>query len=83
MTRDEHLPGEPATRAGLYEELNVFGSPTGNLARLAEGAVFPAAPRGFTWRVVGGGAARIARAEQREREAAARRQRPAPGAAKG
>jgi len=43
-------PGEQGPEAGLYEELNVFGSVTGKTIFMAEGEEFPHAPRGFTWR---------------------------------
>jgi hypothetical protein len=33
-----------------YEELNVFGSPTGAVVRVREGDRLPGAPRSFTWR---------------------------------
>jgi hypothetical protein len=46
----EHRPGERALMPGVYEELNVFGTPTGRLALMAAGDQIPAAPRGFRWR---------------------------------
>jgi hypothetical protein len=46
----EHLPGEHAPATGHYEELNVFGSPTGVVHHAREGKRLPAAPHGFTWR---------------------------------
>jgi hypothetical protein len=52
MEPHEHRPGEPAIRAGRYEELNVFGSPTGKVTHVVEGEALPAAPLGFTWRHV-------------------------------
>lgn len=48
----EHHPGEPASRAGHYEELAVMGSPTGKVVHRELGQPLPAAPRGFTWRHV-------------------------------
>ena len=45
-------PGMQAPSAGTYEERNVLGSPTGFRVTVAEGEVLPAAPRGFTWRIV-------------------------------
>lgn len=50
MTSDDHRPGERAPSAGLYRELNVFGSPTGKMALMTEGNQLPDSPRGFTWR---------------------------------
>jgi len=47
---EDHLPGEPATRAGRYEECNVFGTPTGNVTFAAEGERLPVAPVWFTRR---------------------------------
>ena len=39
----EHRPGEPASRSGQYEELNVFGSRTGRMAHVEEGKELPGA----------------------------------------
>jgi hypothetical protein len=47
---DEHKPGDPAPATGHYEELNVFGSHTGQVVHGTEGEPLPGAPRGFTWR---------------------------------
>jgi hypothetical protein len=47
----EYSPGAPAP-AGIYEQCNVLGSTTGARVTLATGQKLPAAPRGFTWRVV-------------------------------
>jgi hypothetical protein len=52
MDHDDHLPGEPATRAGRYAECNVFRTPMGTVTCAAEGQALPPAPRGFTWRRV-------------------------------
>jgi hypothetical protein len=52
MNRSEFRPGEPAPGPGPYEELNVFGSPTGKAVVMVRGETFPAAPRGFTWRAL-------------------------------
>ena len=43
------LPNHPAPEAGDYEELNIFGTPTGKVATVAEGEPVPAAPLGYTW----------------------------------
>jgi hypothetical protein len=50
MEPHEHQPGEPASRAGRYAELNVFGTPTGKVAYVGEGEELPSSPRGFSWR---------------------------------
>jgi hypothetical protein len=46
-----HLPGEPASWEGSYQEVNVFGTPTGQTVRARRGESLPAAPRGYTWRL--------------------------------
>jgi hypothetical protein len=51
MTR-EYPPGTRAPAAGLYEQRNVLGSPTGERIAVAQGDTLPAAPRGFTWLMV-------------------------------
>jgi hypothetical protein len=48
----EYPPGAQAPSGGIYEQCNVFGSTTGVRMALASGQNLPAAPRGFTWRVV-------------------------------
>jgi hypothetical protein len=50
--RQEHQPGTHAPATGHYEELNVFGTPTGRLAHVREGERLPGSPRGFSWRQV-------------------------------
>jgi hypothetical protein len=52
MEPHEHQPDEPASRAGRYDELNVFGTPTGKVAHVREGEELPNSPRGFSWRHV-------------------------------
>ncbi len=52
MNARECAPGMRAPSAGTYEERNVLGSPTGIRVTLAQGDELPAAPRGFTWRIV-------------------------------
>jgi hypothetical protein len=52
MNRNESRPGEPAPGPDLYEELNVFGSPTGKVVVMVRGETFPVAPHGFTWRAL-------------------------------
>lgn len=48
----EYSPGALAPAGGIYEQCNVLGSTTGVRVTLASGQKLPAAPRGFTWRVV-------------------------------
>jgi hypothetical protein len=50
--RQEHPPGAHAPVTGHYEELNVFGSPTGKVEHMKEGDLLPSAPRGFGWRLI-------------------------------
>lgn len=48
----EHQPSNPAPETGHYAEANVFGTHTGILIHARKGDALPAAPRGFTWRLV-------------------------------
>jgi hypothetical protein len=48
--RQEDQPDTHAAATGHYEELNIFGSPTGKVAHVLEGERLPLAPRGFSWR---------------------------------
>lgn len=50
MGASERQPGAPAPESGLYEELNIFGTPTGRTAALDAGQTLPPSPRCFTWR---------------------------------
>jgi hypothetical protein len=50
MAFSEHRPGEPASDSGAYEELNVFGTPTGRVEVVAKDEELPDAARGFSWR---------------------------------
>ena len=52
MDDRERRPGAAAPSTGHYEELNVFGNPTGKVVHAEEGSKLPAAPRGFSWRHV-------------------------------
>lgn len=47
--RPEHAPGETAPAAGTYEQLNIFGRPTGIRVNVAHGHPLPPAPRGHSW----------------------------------
>jgi hypothetical protein len=50
MVGELHIqPGEPVRRTGVYQEHNVFGTPTGRRVRLTEGDRLPLSPLGFTW----------------------------------
>jgi hypothetical protein len=48
--RQEHQPGTHAPATGDYEELNIFGTPTGKVKHVLEGELLPHGPRGFMWR---------------------------------
>ena len=48
--RQEHQPGTHAPATGHYEELNVFGSPTGKVEHVVKGERLPRTPIGFSWR---------------------------------
>ncbi len=52
VTEREYPPGTQAPVGGTYEQRNVLGSPTGTRVTLDQGEMLPAAPRGFTWRMV-------------------------------
>jgi hypothetical protein len=52
MPVPEYPPGARAPVAGVYEQRNVLGAPTGDRVTRAPGEPLPAAPRGFTWRLV-------------------------------
>ena len=50
MAFNDLPPGASAPASGLYEELNVFGTPTGNTIFVLDGEKLPTSARGFTWR---------------------------------
>jgi hypothetical protein len=50
--RPEQVPGVKAEAAGTYEQLNIFGRPTGIRADVAHGHPMPHAPHGHSWRLV-------------------------------
>ena len=52
MAEREHEPGTLAPMTGLYEQLNVFGTPTGRVEHVRERERLPLGPRGFTWRPI-------------------------------
>jgi hypothetical protein len=45
----EHAPGEAAPVAGTYEQLNIFGRPTGIRVNVRHGHPLPSAPLGHNW----------------------------------
>ena len=47
----EHLPGWPAPTSGIYRLINELGTKLSAQAHVARGVPFPAAPRGFAWRL--------------------------------
>jgi hypothetical protein len=51
---EEHQPGDRAPATAHYEELNVFGTPTGAVVHVRAGDRLPSAPRSFTWRRIFG-----------------------------
>jgi len=53
MLLPEHRPGDPAPSSDAFEELNVFGTPTGRVAVVTKGEKLPDSARGFTWRSLG------------------------------
>ena len=53
MALSEHQPGERAPGPGEYEDLNVFGTPTGRISVVEKDEGLPAAARGFSWRPLG------------------------------
>jgi len=50
--RPEHVPMDGAPALGQYELLNIFGTATGEAVSASEGERLPAAPRGYSWRLV-------------------------------
>jgi hypothetical protein len=48
----DHAPGDAAPTAGIYEQLNIFGRPTGIRASVGHGHLLPAAPVGHNWTLV-------------------------------
>jgi hypothetical protein len=60
-------PGAPALYEGFYQELNAFGTPTGRTVRAPQGLQLPAAPHGFTWRLVDSDKPVAVRPERRAR----------------
>jgi hypothetical protein len=50
--RPEYAPGDTAPAAGVYEQLNIFGSPNGIRVDMILGHPFPLAPVEHLWRAV-------------------------------
>jgi hypothetical protein len=50
--RPTHDAGQPAPTSATYEQLNVFGTPTGIRVRVRRGRSLPGAPIGHDWAVV-------------------------------
>ena len=50
----EIAPGAPAPVSGIFELLNVLGSPTGTQVLRLAGDALPPAPVGWTWRRIEG-----------------------------
>jgi hypothetical protein len=51
-TKTEYQAGAVAPASGTYEQLSIFGSPTGTSVWVEAGDQLPPAPRGCTWRLV-------------------------------
>ena len=49
LQQREHPPGEAAPATAIYEQRNVFGTPTGVRVEVARGDPLPLAPRGYSW----------------------------------
>lgn len=49
--RPTHPPGHPAPATATYEQINVFGSPTGIVAHVPHGHPLPPAPVGHGWAI--------------------------------
>jgi hypothetical protein len=52
LTRSEYVPTDDAPLSGGYELLNIFGTPTGEAVSASEGERLPAAPLGYSWRLM-------------------------------
>jgi hypothetical protein len=50
--RQEHAPGEAAPAGGIYEQLNIFGRPTGIRISVEQGHPMPSAPLGHSWALI-------------------------------
>jgi hypothetical protein len=54
--RPDHLPGQSAPASAIYEQMNIFNSPTGVRVKVVRGEPLPSAPMGHSWAVVKGDA---------------------------
>jgi Resolvase, N terminal domain len=52
LRRFELDPTDDAPASGRYELLNIFGTPTSEAVSASEGERLPAAPLGYTWRLI-------------------------------
>ena len=52
LRRSEYAPTDNAPASGRYELLNIFGTPTHEAVSANEGERLPAAPLGYSWRLV-------------------------------
>lgn len=52
--RPTYPPGHPAPASTIYEQTNIFGSPTGIRVKVAHGHPLPTAPVGHEWVVAEG-----------------------------
>jgi hypothetical protein len=51
LGEDDHPPGHPAPKAGVYRLLNVFGRAQERRVEVRLGQALPPAPRGYSWRL--------------------------------
>ena len=63
MALNTYQPGEITRSSDQYQELNIFGAPTGRIALMTEGDKLPPSPRGFSWRPLAERSASELRAE--------------------
>jgi hypothetical protein len=52
--RPVHLPGQSAPASAIYEQMNIFNSPTGVRVKVVCGETLPSAPIGHGWAIVEG-----------------------------
>ena len=50
--RPEHLPGQSAPTSAIYEQMNIFNSPTGVRVKVVRGESTAVCPDGASWAVV-------------------------------
>jgi hypothetical protein len=49
VRQSDHSPMDDAPAAGTYEQLNIFGSPTGIRINVRHGQPLPVIPDGHSW----------------------------------